>query len=79
MSSAGAMPSRGRRRVIWLAAIAGLLLVVAANAHLVYVAVTSEPACVAHRQPGASVTEGRAYSAAQSDCAPRAPRQDGRG
>jgi hypothetical protein len=35
-----------RRWSIWLVVTGLLLLVVAANAHLVYVAVTSQPECV---------------------------------
>jgi hypothetical protein len=44
--------------------------VIGAHAHLVYVAVTSQPACVAHQKPGGS--GGQAFSAAQSACSPQA-------
>ena len=54
---------------IWLVVVAGLLLVIGANTHLVYVAVTSEPECVAHLRPGEGVTPG-SYSAAESACPP---------
>ncbi len=43
----------------------GILLVVAANAHLVYVAVSSQPDCVEHLK---SVGEGGRYRAAKSAC-----------
>ncbi len=55
-----------RARTLWLAVAAGLLLVAGANAHLVYVAVTSQPACVAHLRAG----EAGGLSAARSACAP---------
>jgi hypothetical protein len=55
------------RRTIWLTVALGLLLVLGANAHLVYVAVTSQPDCVAHVRPGSS---SAGYGAAQSSCTP---------
>jgi hypothetical protein len=59
-----------RKPVIWLLVGAGLLLVAAANTHLVYVAWTSQPECVAHLRPGES-GEGRdRFSAAVSSCSP---------
>ena len=57
----------GRRRwnSAWLLVPAGLLLVAGANAHLVYVAVTSQPDCVPHlKEAGASGS----YRAAKSAC-----------
>jgi hypothetical protein len=56
------------RRKAWLAWVlvpAGLLLVAAANAHLVYVAVQSQPDCVPHAK---AAEEGRGYSAAKPAC-----------
>ena len=56
------------RRLIVAGAVAGALLVVMlANAHLVYVAIWSQPDCVAHAKPGIGGESG-AYSAAQSSC-----------
>jgi hypothetical protein len=51
---------------LWVAlAVAGVL---AANAHLIYVATMSQPACVDHLRPGeAKVARGQ-FSAAQSSC-----------
>jgi hypothetical protein len=64
-----------RKPVIWLLVGAGLLLVAAANTHLVYVAWTSQPECVAHLRPGES-GEGRVeFSAAVSSCSPQRPGQ----
>jgi hypothetical protein len=50
--------------------VAGLVaLVLAANAHLVYVAVTTQPDCVAHlKQP--DVGHSGSYRAAKSACSP---------
>jgi hypothetical protein len=53
-----------RRRAIWLAVAGLLLLLAAANAHLVYVAVVSQPDCVDH-------VRGQA---AKSACSPGARR-----
>jgi len=51
---------------IWLPLALAAAAVLAANAHLIYVATKSQPPCVAHLQQG----EGRAgqFSAAQSSC-----------
>ncbi len=54
------------RRRIWLLVAIGILGVLGANAHLVYVAVTSQPDCVAHVRPGS----GAGFGAAQSSCTP---------
>ena len=70
-----ALPSRPVKRLNWrlmAAGIAGALIVllVVANAHLVYVAVASQPDCVAHiKAPEqARAAEGVAYRAARSSC-----------
>lgn len=56
--------ARNRRWLAWVL-IPGLLLVAGANAHLVYVAVRSQPDCVEHLK----VTgEGNGYRAAVSAC-----------
>jgi hypothetical protein len=61
---------RGSRVAVWLLVVAGLIVVGVANWHLVRVAITSAPDCVAHVRAG----EGRAgqgsFSAAQSSCSP---------
>jgi len=60
--------SEGRRRwkSAWMLLIpAGLLLVAGANAHLVYVAVTSQPDCVPHLKEAGT---GGSYRAAKSAC-----------
>jgi len=47
-----------------------LLLLLIANGHLIYVATTSQPACVAHVQQGEGIARPGRYSAAQSACSP---------
>lgn len=45
----------------------GLLLVAGANAHLVYVAMTSQPDCVPHLRHGGDARPGQ-FSVAKSAC-----------
>lgn len=52
--------------VVWLFVGAVVLVFAGANAHLVYVAVTSQPGCVAHLKEARQGT-GQ-YRAARSDC-----------
>jgi hypothetical protein len=54
--------------MIWTLVGAGLLLLVVANSHLVYVATTSQPDCVTHVRRGE--TASGQYSAASSSCSP---------
>jgi hypothetical protein len=61
----------GRTRTptrVWLLVALAVAVVLAANAHLVYVATMSEPACVAHVRPGEASVERGQFSAAQSSC-----------
>jgi hypothetical protein len=55
-----------RRAALWLMVGSGCLLVVLANLHLVYVAVTSQPACVGEGK----ATKG-GFGAAQRVCSRR--------
>jgi len=72
MNGAGATAKQSRTRtILWLAVGAGLVLVLIANSHLVYMAFVSQPDCVAHvRQGEGSAKDGR-FSAARSSCTPR--------
>jgi len=71
MSDAGAAVVQFRiRAVVWAGIGAGLLLLLMANAHLVYTAVMSQPDCVAHIRQGEGAKDGR-FSAAKSSCTPR--------
>ena len=65
-------PGRSGWRPGWRLAAAGIaaavvLLLVGANAHLVYVALASQPDCVAHaKTPGKG--DGATFRAARSSC-----------
>ena len=66
-------PERRRRIRLWFWIAFAIAAVLAANAHLVYVAVSSQPACVTHvRQGEGSADRGR-FSAAESSCSPKTP------
>ena len=56
---------------IWLIFGSAVLLLIAANWHLVYVATTSEPGCVAHVRRGENPPQSGQFSAAESSCSPR--------
>lgn len=58
---------------LWLLIGLALALVLAANAHFLYVAISSQPACVAHVRAGEGRAERGVFSAAQSSCAPPQP------
>jgi hypothetical protein len=55
------------RWTVGLLVAGGLLLVVGANAHLLYVALTSQPDCVPHARAGGAATPGQ-FSVAKSAC-----------
>lgn len=58
-----------RRSALWLLVGAGVLLFVAANTHLVYVATISQPDCVAHlRQADEKSRSSGSFRAAISSC-----------
>jgi hypothetical protein len=63
--------SRRTKVAVSLSVSAGVLLVVLANVHLVYVATISQPDCVAHVRQGEGGLPHRPFSAAQSSCSPR--------
>jgi hypothetical protein len=56
---------------IWLLLAVALAAVMAANAHLIYVATISQPACVEHVTQGEGNAPRGLFSAAQSSCSPR--------
>jgi hypothetical protein len=58
------------KAVVWLAIALGLGLLAFANAHLLYVAVTSQPDCVAHVRQGDGTASVGMFSAAKSSCRP---------
>jgi hypothetical protein len=57
-----------KRTVIWLLVGFGLIVLCAANAHLVYVAVATQPDCVSHLRSGEGKAERGSFSAAKSAC-----------
>jgi hypothetical protein len=64
-------PALKRPRSRWtigLLAAGGLLLVVGANAHLLYVAVTSQPDCVPHARAGDGTAKPERFNVAKSAC-----------
>ena len=72
MNRAGAATRHVRTKaVLWVAIGAALLLVLIANSHLVYVAVVSQPDCVAHVRQGEGSAKDGKFSAARSSCTPR--------
>ena len=71
MSNAGAVARRDKTKLLlWAAVGAGLLLLLIANAHLVYTAITSQPECVAHLRQGEGDPGQGKFSAARSSCTP---------
>ena len=67
MSGAAASHGGWKPFIVWLSVGLGLIVLAAANAHLLYVAVSSQPDCVAHLRHG----EGNgttSFSAATSSC-----------
>ena len=71
MKSVAATLPMKPRTLLWLSIGAGLALLVAANAHLVYVAMMSQPECVAHLRTGDSPNAAAQFSAAKSSCKPQ--------
>ncbi len=64
----GAKPSSGRI-ILFAGIFSAIVLVIGANAHLVYVSVTSQPECVPHTKAGQSASPA-SFSAARSVCQP---------
>lgn len=62
----------GARELLFIRVVisTAVLALIAANAHLVYVAVMSQPDCVQHIHGGDVVPGRGGFSAAQSSCGP---------
>jgi hypothetical protein len=75
MSAHGSRRSRARV-ALWLSIGAGVAILFAANWHLVHVAMSSQPECVAHLRLGDADPVRGAFSAARSACTPQ-PSNDG--
>jgi hypothetical protein len=77
MSELAVNPRRRKTPVwIWLLVGCGVAGLLAANAHLVYVAFTSQPACVSHLRE-AGDTPGQ-FRAARSSCSPDGASAEGK-
>ena len=63
---------------IWLCVAFGLAILGAANWHLVHIATTTQPDCVAHLRAGAGDGARGLYSAAKSSCTPRESLAEGK-
>ena len=63
-------PGRRVHLRLWLVVALAAAAVLAANAHLIYVATISQPACVTHLRQGEGNVERGLFSAAQSSCSP---------
>lgn len=67
--TAGTKAARGKPTlIVGLIVAAGALLFILANTHLVYVAVTSQPDCVAHVRPGEGAAGTGWFGAAKPAC-----------
>ena len=69
-SMSGKSPRPRTRIRLWLLLAAIAAIFVGANAHLIYVATTSQPACVTHLRQGEGDAARGHFSAAQSSCSP---------
>lgn len=71
MKHASADMHRTRRATLRLCLLiaGGLVLVAAANGHLLYVASVSQPSCVAHLRQGETTNQSGRFAAADSSCA----------
>jgi len=69
-----AMPHKQPRArpmiALWILLAVAAAVFIAANAHLIYVATTSQPDCVTHLKPGEGDAARGLFSAAQSSCPP---------
>lgn len=73
LAMTGRQPRKRALTLLWVLFAAAVALVfVAANAHLIYVAATSQPACLAHLKHGQGDAARGQFSAAVSSCAPPA-------
>ncbi|MCP4621707.1 MAG: hypothetical protein GY844_35330 [Bradyrhizobium sp.] len=71
MNEVAVAPRRRKTAIwIWLLVAGGVTALLAANAHLLYVASASQPACVSHLRD-AGDTAGQ-FRAAKSSCSPTA-------
>ena len=65
MNAVGRLRRPRSALLAWLLVAVGVSVLIFANAHLVYVAFTSQPDCVAHAR---TIGEGAEFRAAKSAC-----------
>lgn len=70
--SASESSSERTHRRLWVVVALAVAVVLGANAHLIYVAAISQPACVTHFRQGEGSIERGMFIAAQSSCTPLA-------
>jgi hypothetical protein len=61
-----ARPRSKAKLLVFLLLVAGLIVFIGANAHLLYAALTSQPDCIPHLQTGHG--QAGAFGAADSAC-----------
>jgi hypothetical protein len=62
---------RGRRMIsLWILLAVAAAVFIAANAHMIYVAIMSQPACLTHLKQGDGDATRGLFSAAESSCSP---------
>ena len=64
-------PERRRPIRLWIWIAFAVAVVLGANAHFIYVAVNSQPSCVAHVRQGEGSADRGHFSAAESSCSPQ--------
>jgi hypothetical protein len=73
MNELGMSDKRQRARPVislWILLAVAAAVFITANAHLIYVATMSQPACVTHLKQGEGDTTRGLFSAAESSCSP---------
>jgi uncharacterized membrane protein len=63
-------PRAGPMISLWVLLAVAAAVFIAANAHLIYVAITSQPACLTHLKQGEGDASRGLFSAAESSCSP---------
>jgi hypothetical protein len=65
------LPFLNKKIAIWVLIVFGLIVLGAANTHLVYMAVATQPDCVTHLKSGEAKVTPSSFSAAKSVCSQR--------
>lgn len=73
MNELGMSDKRQRARPVislWVLLVVAAAVFITANAHLIYVATMSQPACLTHLKQGEGDATRGLFSAAESSCSP---------